>query len=180
MSSSGGCEPNVSLAGMLKSSMKFISCLPPIGTYTPWCKEQHISSLPGSSILWSSKWMAILSCFYLGDMSLFTMTKLWKSWSFTVQSPKSHLARTRPTFTDSHAVTVFFCLLLFLGLTNDKLTFFKVPSGLCGYNVSMCKLIPAFGRDYFRVTWPVTAATLPLVRFSTLLSMISWTLLEDV
>ena len=35
MSSSGGCEPNVSLAGMLKSSMKVMSFLPPMGTYTP-------------------------------------------------------------------------------------------------------------------------------------------------
>ena len=36
MSSSGGCDPNISLAGMLKSSMKVISFLPPIGTYTPF------------------------------------------------------------------------------------------------------------------------------------------------
>ena len=95
--------------------------------------------------------MAILSYFYLGDMSLFTMAKVWMSWSFTVQSPKSHLARIRLTFTDSHAVSVFFRLLLFLGLTSDKLTFFKVPSRLCGYNVSMCKLIPGSGEITFEL-----------------------------
>ena len=35
MSSKGGCEPNRSFAGMFKSSMNVISCLPPMGTYTP-------------------------------------------------------------------------------------------------------------------------------------------------